>query len=109
MIVSGYRTMWVMVLFDLPTDTKKARREYTRFRSSLKKDGFTMLQFSVYGRACPSEENATVHESRVRRNLPPAGQVRVLTLTDKQFARMRIYYGKNLEKTEKPVEQLSFF
>ncbi|NLH48782.1 MAG: CRISPR-associated endonuclease Cas2 [Myxococcales bacterium] len=101
--------MWVMVLFDLPTDSKKARREYTRFRSRLKKDGFTMLQYSVYGRACPSEENAVVHENRVQKNLPPAGQVRVLTLTDKQFTRMRIYYGKKREKNEKAAEQLSFF
>jgi CRISPR-associated protein Cas2 len=109
MIVSGYRLMWVMVMFDLPTDTPKARREYTRFRKSLTTDGFLMLQYSVYGRACPSEENAVVHAGRVQANLPPDGQVRVLNLTDRQFARMQIFYGRKRAKAENAPEQLEFF
>ncbi len=55
MILSAYRFMWVVVMFDLPVDTKKARREYTRFRKKLLRDGFMMLQYSVYARHCASK------------------------------------------------------
>ncbi|MDP8222406.1 MAG: CRISPR-associated endonuclease Cas2 [Candidatus Lernaella stagnicola] len=109
MRVSGYRLMWLMVMFDLPTDTKEARREYTRFRKKLIKEGFLMLQFSVYGRPCPSEENAEVHAGRVQASLPPEGHVRVLMLTDKQFGRMKVFSGKKRGKLEHAPAQLEFF
>ena len=109
MIISGYRAMWVIVMFDLPTDTKKARRDYAIFRKSLLKDGFTMLQYSIYSRPCASEENAEVHNKRVHAHLPPDGQVRIMIITDKQYGRMSIFWGKKRVPTEKPPEQLSFF
>jgi len=109
MHLSGYRCMWVVVLFDLPVDTKKARREYTRFRKRLLKDGFLMLQFSVYGRHCPSEENANVHAQRVEAAIPPDGEVRVLSITDKQFERMRVFWGKRRKPPENAPKQLEFF
>ena len=109
MRVSGYRLMWVLVMFDLPTDTAKARREYTRFRKKLLTNGYIMLQFSVYGRACPSQENADVHTKRVQATLPVEGQVRLLTLTDKQFGRMKVFSGKKRAKLEQSPEQLEFF
>ena len=55
---SEYRIMWVLVLFDLPTDTKKDKKAYADFRKNLQKDGFTMFQFSIYVRHCASSENA---------------------------------------------------
>ena len=58
--------MWIIVMFDLPTDTKEVRKAYHEFREVLLNDGFTMLQFSVYARHSPSEENAVVHENRVK-------------------------------------------
>ena len=58
---SEYRIMWVLVLFDLPTDTKKDKKAYADFRKNLQKDGFTMFQFSIYVRHCASSENADVH------------------------------------------------
>lgn len=45
---SEYRVMWILVLFDLPTETKKDKKAYTDFRKNLQKDGFTMFQFSIY-------------------------------------------------------------
>src|SRR6184192_1461693 len=84
-LISGYRCMWVLAMFDLPVDTKKARKAYAQFRKELLKDGFTRMQYSVYVRHCPSEENAVVHVARVERIVPPDGEVRILTLTDKQF------------------------
>ena len=73
MYLNKYRIMWIFVLFDLPTYTKKDRKESARFRNNLIKDGFTMMQYSVYMRHCPSRENAEVHIKRVKSFLPPEG------------------------------------
>lgn len=106
---SSYRSMWLVTMFDLPVDTKMARRHYAKFRKFLLEDGFMMLQFSVYGRHCPSEENAEVHCRRVRANLPPDGEVRLLSVTDRQFERMQIFYGKMRRKPEQTSAQLTLF
>lgn len=58
---SEYRIMWVLVLFDLPTETKKDKKAYADFKKNLQRDGFTMFQFSIYVRHCASSENAEVH------------------------------------------------
>ncbi len=101
--------MWVLTMFDLPTDTKKARRQYTLFRKSLIKDGFTMMQYSVYVRHCASRENADVHERRVAIHLPPDGEVRLLRITDKQYEQMQVFWGKKRKPTEQPPHQLELF
>lgn len=101
--------MWVLVMFDLPVDTKAARKAAHDFRESLLKDGFARLQFSIYARHCPSEENSGVHEARVRLMLPADGEVRLMKITDKQFERMRVFCGKIRKPTEKAPEQISFF
>ncbi len=102
MNLSGYRWMWVFVLFDLPVDSKKARRQYTRFRKALIRDGFLQMQYSVYMRHASSRENAEVHIRRVESAVPPEGEVRVLVVTDKQFARMRVFWGKRRQPPESP-------
>ena len=101
--------MWVITMFDLPVDTSEARKAYTDFRKVLLDDGFVMLQFSVYARHSPSEENAVVHEKRVKAFLPDDGEVRLLKITDKQFERMKVFHGKMRKATEKSPEQISFF
>lgn len=109
MHLNGYRSMWVLTMFDLPVDTKKARRSYAQFRKLLLQDGFQRMQFSVYARHCPSEENAVVHITRVSRAVPPEGEVRIITITDKQFEKMRIYWGKLRKPAEQPARQLELF
>lgn len=109
MHLSGYRFMWVVAMFDLPVDTKAARREYTRFRKKLLKDGFAKMQYSVYVRHCASEENADVHIRRVEFAVPDDGEVRVITVTDKQFERMRVFWGKRRKPPEQAPKQLEFF
>jgi CRISPR-associated protein Cas2 len=109
MLISGYRCMWAIVMFDLPVDTKKARRAYALFRKALLQDGFTKMQYSVYARHCPSEENLAVHVQRVEKIVPDDGEVRVLQLTDKQFERMRIFWGKMRKATPKAPAQLELF
>ncbi len=101
--------MWVMCLFDLPVQTKQQRKEYTRFRAGLRDGGFLMLQYSVYARPCPNEENARVHFARVRAILPPEGEVRLLILTDLQFSRMKVFYGRRDRPLEKQPAQLTLF
>lgn len=101
--------MWVLVFFDLPTETKKERKEYALFRKKLLCDGFTMFQFSIYLRHCPSRENADVHIKRVRASLPPAGKVGVMCITDKQFGQMEIFSGRKIYAAEQPVQQLELF
>lgn len=105
----GWRSMWVIAMFDLPTDTPQARKAYARFRSDLLKDGFTMMQYSVYVRHCASIENAKIHAVRMGKRVPSAGEVMFLTITDKQFGRIEIHTGKNLEKPPPPPAQLEFF
>lgn len=94
---SQYRIMWVLVFFDLPTETKKDRKAYAQFRKSLQGDGFTMLQMSIYVRHCASMENAEVHIKRVKKALPEFGHVAIMCITDKQFSSIQFFYG------EKPI------
>lgn len=101
--------MWIVVMFDLPTDTDAAKREYRTFRETLLEDGFVMLQFSVYARHCASYENLDVHVRRVTSWLPPDGHVRVITFTDKQFQKQLVFYGKIRTSTQPPAEQLTLF
>ncbi|MBN1591500.1 MAG: CRISPR-associated endonuclease Cas2 [Pirellulales bacterium] len=101
--------MWILVMFDLPTDTKKARHDYTVFRKHLLENGFTQMQYSVYARHCPSKENAVVHINRVEGYVPPDGEVRILTLTDKQFERMVIFWGKVRKPVCQAPRQLELF
>ena len=101
---SEYRVMWVLVFFDLPTDTKKERKEAADFRKKLITDGFIMFQFSIYMRHCPSVENAEVHIKRVKNFLPPLGQVGILSITDKQFGSMELFTEK--KHREPPTENL---
>jgi len=96
-------------MFDLPVTSKKARKRYARFRKLLLSEGFSMLQFSVYARYCVSEEVARAHRSRIRQSLPPEGEVRILSVTDRQFGKMENYIGKTNEPAEKPPAQLSLF
>lgn len=101
--------MWVLVMFDLPTDTKASRRAYAQFRNHLLRDGFAMMQYSVYIRHCASEENADVHDQRVEHWVPDDGEVRMLRITDKQFERMRVFWGKRRKPAESPPRQLELF
>ena len=104
-----YRIMWVLVLFDLPTETKKERKAAADFRKQILKDGFTMFQFSIYLRHCPSRENADVHIKRVKSILPQHGQVGILCITDKQFGEMELFIGKMEEKKPEIGQQLELF
>ncbi len=109
MDLSAYRFMWIFAMFDLPVDTREARRAYAQFRKYLLKDGFTKLQYSVYVRHCASYENTQVHIQRIEGVVPGDGEVRVITLTDKQFGQMRTFWGKMRKPPPPAPKQLEFF
>ncbi len=107
--LNAYHIMWLFVFFDLPTNTKKERRDATLFRKALEKDGFTMMQFSVYVRHCPSKENMNVHIARIRSSIPQAGQVSILSITDKQYGEILNFYGKIERAKPSTPQQLEIF
>jgi len=109
MELNAYRIMWVFVFFDLPTETIKNRKDAQRFRKNLLKDGFTMMQFSVYMRHCASSESVDVHETRIKRLLPPLGKVSILRITDKQFGNIMNFWGKAVQPSMPQPTQLELF
>lgn len=86
-------TVWLFVLFDLPTETKKERKDAYLFRRDLERDGFRMFQYSVYIRHCPDWDRAQTHERRIRRSAPEGGRISVLHVTDHEFATMTNIWG----------------
>jgi len=106
---NAYRIMWILVFFDLPTDSKKERKAAARFRKDIMADGFTMFQFSIYMRHCSSRENMEVHQKRVTNLLPEKGHVGMLSITDAQFGRMKIWYNATEEEAHDLPQQLELF
>lgn len=101
--------MWVLVFFDLPTETKKDRKAASKFRKDLLDDGFTMFQFSIYVRHCARKENAVVHKLRVKKLLPAYGNVCIMQITDKQFGMMELFQGTKTVEPESGPVQLELF
>ena len=109
MRLNEYRIMWVLVFFDLPTETKADRKRASRFRKDLLTNGFSMFQFSIYVRHCNSRENADVHIKRVKRFLPEFGQVGILCITDKQFGMIELFEHKRESQKPNISQQLELF
>ena len=102
--------MRVVVLFDLPTGTKKERKLASQFRKFLLDDGFDMLQYSIYTRLCPNLDQAHKHAYRVQENTPAVGSVRLLFVTEHQFTNMQVLVGeKTVQEKYAPTAQMSFF
>jgi len=106
--LSGYRLMWLMVMFDLPVMTAPERKAAMGFRKHLLDLGFEMTQFSVYLRFCSSHKQIQTLCKRIERGLPSGGRVNVLEFTDKQYERTRSYRGQAFA-APKTAEQFSLF
>ena len=107
--LNAYRIMWLMVMYDLPTETKADRKAMAKFRKDMLNDGFQMFQFSMYIRHCPSRENAEVHKARVKNVLPAKGEVCIMMITDMQFGLLEIFKSKVIKKLPDTVQQLEMF
>jgi CRISPR-associated protein Cas2 len=101
--------MWTFCMFDLPTKTKDDKERYTRFRKHLLRNGFFMMQFSVYLKFSDTEELETATRKRVELGLPDRGVVRLYSSTDQQFNRMQSYRGVTPQPLEVPIPQLCLF
>lgn len=101
--------MWLFVYFDLPTQTKKDRKAYSIFRKNLIRDGFNMIQYSIYARHCASRENSLVHKKRVKQWLPKKGEVILFEITDKQFGMMEFFSGPSSKDAPNTPQQLELF
>ena len=53
--------------------------------------------------------NAEVHINRVKQWLPPYGKVAILTITDKQFEGIEIFYCQSKKDPPKDCIQLTLF
>ncbi len=108
-MLSGYRLMWMVVMFDLPVVEKAERKAATGFRNNLLDQGFEMAQFSVYMRFCTSQAQADTLSKRVQEALPEGGKVNILTFTDKQYERIVTFLGKTKQPANKTPDQFDLF
>ena len=100
--------MRVMVFFDLPTETTENRRDYARFRRSLIKSGFIMIQESVYCRMLINPQAGQMVINTIRQNRPPHGIVQVMMITEKQFSKIEMITGSYQTEVLTGDERLVF-
>ena len=107
--INSYRAMWLFVFFDLPVTTKKERKIASQFRLFLEKQGFIMMQFSVYIRHCGSSQSTQVYLKRIKSMIPMEGKISILTVTDKQFSEIINFVGRVKQNPINKPLQLEFF
>lgn len=107
--LSGYRFMWIFAMFDLPVETKADRKAATKFRHFLLDQGFEMSQFSVYARFCNGKEKVDTYLRRIESNLPPRGDIHVITITDRQYENIVRFSSQNRREPKKNPSQLALF
>lgn len=102
--------MRMLVFFDIPVKTVRERKIATGFRNFLLKDGYYMVQYSIYVRICNGLDAVKKHKARLKSALPDNGSVRLLVITEKQYESIEILVGKyHEEDTPFVCEQLSIF
>jgi len=107
--LSGYRLMWIFVMFDLPVETREQARAATKFREFLLDQGFEKSQFSVYARFCNGKEQFETYMRRIEASLPDRGDIHVLTFTDRQYENIVRFSGQRRKKQQKNPDQLALF
>jgi CRISPR-associated protein Cas2 len=107
--LSAYRSMWLIVLYDLPTETAQQRKKAAKFHKDLQSLGFSMFQFSVYVRNSASGEYLAVNKNQVKSLMPDEGAVAIIELTDRQFANIEIFIGQKREQPPDRPIQLELF
>lgn len=102
--------MRILVFFDLPVVTATEKKTAAKFRNFLLKDGYHMVQWSVYSRICNGTDAVSMHKSRLQQNLPEKGSVRMLTLTEKQYESIEVLLGeKTFDDSSASTELLDVF
>lgn len=88
-----YNFMRLILFFDLPVVTKTERLVYTNFRKYLISNGYMMIQFSVYSKIFNNKDSALKHIKILNRNVPKVGHIRLMLVTEKQYANTIIIIG----------------
>lgn len=92
--------MWLFVMFDLDFEDKQKVKEYTKFRKALIKEGFEMMQYSIYIKYFVNIQELETYKNRIKKELPNFGQIRILSVTEKQMEKMDIINNKKQEIEE---------
>jgi CRISPR-associated protein Cas2 len=108
-MLSGYRYMWMMVMFDLPVAKASERKTATKFRNFLEKQGFSMCQFSVYARFCGQRERTEKIYNAIEANIPEKGHIKIIMFTDKQFGNIVTLENRKKQKSAENPEQYLLF
>ena len=98
--MNDYRNMQLILMFDLPVETVEERKTYSRFHKKLIKNGFIMIQYSVYSRFCLNDTEAKKYINRVSTNIPTKGNIRILKITDNQYRNMVLLVGEKSHQEE---------
>lgn len=102
--------MRLIVLYDLPVLSRQEKKSYARFHKFLLRNGYDMLQFSIYARLCNGQDTVNKHMARLSAHLPGEGSVRCMQITEKQFTGIKVLVGTKTKKEDpKFSNQLSFF
>lgn len=101
--------MWCVVMFDLPTKSKEERRCYQAFRSLLLDNGFVRTQYSIYAKFSPAGVLSQRAVKAIKSAVPPAGEIRILHVSDKQWASTIRFCNAAEERFDEKPEQLSLF
>lgn len=102
--------MRILVFFDLPVVTAEEKKAAAKFRKFLVKDGYHMVQWSVYSRICNGTDAIAMHKARLNQALPDKGSVRMLTLTEKQYESIEVLLGeKTFDDTSESTELINVF
>ncbi len=108
-MLTGYRLMWIAVMFDPPVVSRDERKAATDFRKFLLDMGFEMTRFSVYMRFCTSQKQVETYCKRIEAALSEGGKVNILTFTDKQYERTISYHGRSRQPAKKSPDQFDLF
>ena len=98
--------MRLIVMFDLPVVTEEEKRIYTKFRKFLLKDGYIMMQYSIYSRICKNSDDVYKHINRIKQNIPDKGNIRLLQITEKQYNDMILLTGTKATEELFSVENM---
>lgn len=85
--------MRLIVFFDLPMKSKKEVRKYSVFRKWLIENGYIMMQYSIYCKIFNNRDACVKHIDILKRYVPKEGQIRIMMITEKQYARIEIIVG----------------
>lgn len=107
--LSGYRIMWMLVMFDLPVGTPDERRKATQFRHFLLDEGFEMSQFSIYMRYCAGKEQVEAQSRRIAAALPPKGSIHLISITDRQYENIVRFRSREKQQPRANPSQLALF